>query len=256
MKCRHCWYNEDWKEEHLKRDQLTFDELERLARSITRIQFLSLTGGEAFRRPDIVDIAAMFARQTRLARYQIPTSGFLPDLIASSTERMLRVNAGVPFRVDVSLDGTKETHDRVRNIKGGYERAITTVHELNRLKRRYPYFDVGVITTISRSNQDEVDEIAAVVEEVNPDGEWMVNIVRGEPRDPNATSVDVDKYWRAHEIIDQRIRQGRYKGHGGHMTAPWLSAKNATRRKVIKRILKGQCNGGGVRRWGARRGDL
>jgi len=245
MKCRHCWYNEAWKGKNLTGTHLTFDELSRIADSIQRIQFLSLCGGEAFLREDIEDIADMFARKTILKRYQIPTAGFDPDLIVSKTERLLRMNKNIPFRVDVSLDGTEKTHEFIRNIKGGYERARTTISRLNDLKARFSYFDVGVMTTVMNQNQDEIEELASFVEEVHPEGEWMVKIIRGEPRDAESRAVEVDKYSQVQGIIDKRIRAGRYRGHNGHPLAPWLTAKNATRRKIIRRIVEGTYQGGG-----------
>src|SRR5262249_37032325 len=111
MRCAHCWFSEVWKEEHLTERQLGFDELSRLADSIPTMAFLSLTGGEAFARSDVVEIAEMFVRKVRLARYQIPTSGYKPELIVPRAEAMLQRNPRTPFRVDVSLDGTREVHE-------------------------------------------------------------------------------------------------------------------------------------------------
>ena len=240
MKCRHCWYTDAWKEKNLCGPPLSFHELERLAGSIKTLYFLSLTGGEAFLREDIVELVEMLVRKTNIKRYEIPTSGFEPDLIVSSAERMLRGNPAVPFRVDVSLDGTEETHERIRNVKGSYDRALRTIRELQALRTRYPRFDVGVITTISSYNENEVSAIAAIVERANPLGEWMVNVARGGTRDPGAIDVDCRNYIEAHRIIDRRVRDKRCGGHRGHFTGAWLSAKNATRRKVIADVLAGR----------------
>ena len=72
----------------------------------------------------------------------------------------------------------------------------------------------------------------------------MVNITRGAPRDPTAVNVDLDNYQLAHHIIEQRIINGEIQGHAGHRTASWLTAKNATRRKVIMDTIRGQRQGG------------
>ncbi len=245
MKCAHCWFSEAWKAEHLTERQLSFDELSRMADSISRIAFMSYTGGEAFARNDVVEISEMFARKTHLSRYQIPTSGFKPDLIVSRAEKMLLRNPDTPFRVDVSLDGTREIHEQIRHMPGGFDRLVETLHGLNLLKRRYAHFDVGVITTVSTHNQHQVEEIAKLVERVNPDGEWMVNITRGETRDPRSIDVDLASYDLAHTLIERRIAEGRYRGHTGHLTASWLTAKNATRRKVIHDTVAGRREGGG-----------
>jgi MoaA/NifB/PqqE/SkfB family radical SAM enzyme len=244
MHCKHCWFNEEWKAQELNGNTLSFDEYSRLADSIDHITFLSLTGGEAFHREDIVELATMFRQKTKLRRYQIPTSGYKTERIVDRAERLLQANPDTPFRVDVSLDGVGEVHNDIRNIKDGYERACNTITELRKLKAHYSHFDVGVITTISHTNQDTIAEIGASVEKLNPDGEWMVNITRGNPRDPHAVEVKPEAYKQAHDIIQARIAAGNYKGHGGHWSAKFLSAKNAERRRVIGDIMEGNREGG------------
>lgn len=245
MKCAHCWFNEEWKERELSGRRLSFDEYEKVARSIDRLWFLSVTGGEAFQRADLVELITMFRKTTRLSRYQIPTSGFRTERIVGASERLLRENPDTPFRVDVSLDGVGALHDRIRGVDGCYARAVETIAALRRLKARHARFDVGVLTTISRANQDHVAAIGAEVAALNPDGEWLVNVTRGAPRDPCAGGVDRAAYRAAGEFIERRVAAGEYRGHGGHLGAGWLSAKNAARRRVILDILDGRRAGGG-----------
>ena len=102
-----------------------------------------------------------------------------------------------------------------------------------------------MITTISYYNQNIVEEIADIVENIHGDGEWMVNITRGNTRDSIANNVNYENYYKAQEIIKNRISKGTYKGHSGHITAKWLSAKNSIRRNVIKSILENNYKGGG-----------
>lgn len=245
MRCSHCWFNEEWKERELTQPPLTFADYEKLAQSMPYIAFLSMTGGEAFSRHDIVELATMFRKTTRLGRYQIPTSGYRTDLIVQSAERMLKANPMTPFRVDVSLDGIGDVHNGIRRIKNGFEKAVDTIRELNALKKHYGHFDVGVITTISNLNQHVVRETSALIESIHPDGEWMVNIARGNGRDQTAVEVDPQAYRLAHDLIEERKARGAYKGHGGHWSAKWLSAKNAARRDIIYDIISGQREGGG-----------
>ena len=131
-------------------------------------------------------------------------------------------------------------HNGIRRIADGFDKAVATIKALNNLKRRHAHFDVGIITTISRTNQASVREIAAFVEQIHPDGEWMVNIARGEGRDPTATQVDPNAYRLAQDLIEERIARGAYKGHGGHWSARWLSAKNSARRDIIFEIINGR----------------
>jgi MoaA/NifB/PqqE/SkfB family radical SAM enzyme len=245
MRCSHCWFNEEWKDRELTQSPLVFEEYEKLAHSISNIGFLSITGGEAFQRPDIVELATMFRKTTRLGRYQIPTSGYRTELIVTAAEQILRANQKTPFRVDVSLDGIGDVHNAIRRVKDGFENAVQTIKELNKLKKHYSHFDVGVITTISKFNQHVVRETSALVESIHPEGEWMINIARGNGRDQAAVEVDPDAYRLAHTLIEDRIARGTYKGHSGHWTAKWLSAKNAVRREIIYEIIKGHRRTGG-----------
>jgi MoaA/NifB/PqqE/SkfB family radical SAM enzyme len=239
-RCAHCWYHEAWKMQTLRAPSLSFDEYGKLAASIRRIRFLSLTGGEAFMREDLVELARLFAVNSELSRYQIPTSGYDTDVVVRKTMQLLDALPGIPFRVDVSLDGTAATHDGIRNREGAFAHAIETIAQLNRIKARRPGFDVGVITTISNANQREIEAIAATVEKASPSSEWIVNIIRGQPRDPSAAKVDHQAYATAHRLIEARIQSGRFVGHGNHRFAAWLSAKNATRRRMILEILRGK----------------
>ena len=126
-KCNHCWYNSDWKSDNLPGELLTFDELERLSNSISSVKFLTMTGGEAFLRDDIEEIAHAFVMNSKISRFDMPTSGFNPDLIVRKAENILKQNPKTPFRIDVSLDGTEETHNSIRNNKHAYENAIKTI---------------------------------------------------------------------------------------------------------------------------------
>lgn len=245
MKCAHCWFNEEWKEAQHTQPQLTFDEYEKLARSLPAVAFLSVTGGEAFQRSDIVELLIMFRRTTRLGRYQIPTSGFRTDKIVRDAEKMLIGNPKTPFRIDVSLDGVEDVHDGIRRVRGGFARAVETIKALNTMKAKYSHFDVGIITTISKGNQHTIRETAKFVEEIHPEGEWLINIARGNSRDPAAVEVDISAYQLAHKLIEERKARGAYRGHGGHWAAKWLSAKNAARREIIYEIVTGKRSGGG-----------
>jgi radical SAM protein with 4Fe4S-binding SPASM domain len=245
MKCKHCWFNEDWKSSNLKNDSLTFEEIKKLSESINKTLFLSITGGEAFMRDDIEEIVKLFTRTKKVFRYEIPTSGFMTSDIVEKTIRILEDNRDIPFRVDISLDGNEEIHDKIRNLKGSFKNAVNTITELNKLKKRFSYFDVGVITTISNYNQEIIEDISVIIENIHIDGEWMVNITRGNTRDSIANNVKYENYYKAQEIIKNRITKGTYKGHSGHATARWLSAKNSVRRNVIKSILENKYKGGG-----------
>lgn len=246
MKCRHCFYNNDFKEKNNISDhEMSFEELKKLSESVKKILYISFAGGEPFIREDIEEIVKLFTKKKKVSRYQMPTSGYQTDMIIEKTLKILESNPGTPFRVHVSLDGTNDIHNKIRCIKDSFSNAIETIKQLNILKKRFSYFDTGIITTICSYNQHTMNELSDTIQEVHPGGEWCINIVRGDPTNPKASEVDLKNYICANETIDKNIKEGKYKGYTGHLTSGWLSAKNAARRKIIYKILNNKYEGGG-----------
>ncbi len=233
MNCSHCWFHDEWKSTHHRNRRLSFNEMKKLAQSIRSVNFLSLTGGEAFLRDDIVELVGMFCRTTKVRHFDIPTSGYESEMIHLKVRDILKRNPDVPFRVGISLDGPREIHELIRGVKGGFERTLKTIELLRQIRKENQMFDMGIITTVSKDNEAFVVETAELVEDICPEVEWQVNFVRGNPRDPYAANVSTSSYKQANDLINSRIARGKYGGHGSGETGRWLSAKNAARRRII-----------------------
>lgn len=244
-RCVHCWYSTEWKRKNLGGPVLSLDELENLSRSIKTIKFLTITGGEAFLRDDIQEIVRAFVLNSHISRFDIPTSGFDPDGIPKTAEKILIANPNTPFRIDVSLDGTKDLHNSIRNNPNAFEHAIATIGELRKLKKHFPQLDVSIITTISDANNSEVPQIGELVREVLPDGEWMINIIRGDSPGLPISEATRAAYVEANVIIAERLARKEFTGDRGHRLGRWLTAKNSLRRDMIMDTIDNKRRGGG-----------
>jgi len=243
--CRHCWYSNEWKNKNLTKSELTNEELILISEKIKSIKFLSITGGEAFLRDGIEEIVKAFAVNSRVSRFDIPTSGFDAGLISYKAELILKYIKGAPLRIDVSIDGTEDTHNYIRQNKTAFSSAIKTIEALKLLRQKNSNLDISIITTVSDHNNHEVIEIAELVERVLPDGEWMINIIRGNTPLFDVTDETHRAYKFAGELLDKRILGNRFSGDRGHKLGKWLTAKNQLRRQLIDGILKGSRQGGG-----------
>ena len=243
--CSHCWYDDEWKQSNISGKSLTIQELEKISKSIPFLEFLSMTGGEAFLRDEIVDIVDVFNQNTKVHRFDIPTSGFNPEMIESKTEKILRVLKNKPFRVDISFDGLVDTHNKIRRNPNAFNNAIETIHRLKKLRNKYSNFDLSIITTISEQNADEIESFSEFINSIFPDGEWMVNLARPKDNSISASTKVIDAYIKANEIIDKRIAQNRFKGDRGHIIGRILTAKNVVRRNAIIDIACNKRTGGG-----------
>ncbi|MDT3740041.1 MAG: radical SAM protein [Candidatus Kapabacteria bacterium] len=244
-KCSHCWYNSDWKDENLKGEILSLDELVKLSKSLHNIRFLTISGGEAFLRDDIEEIVRAFVVNSKVSRFDIPTSGFDSELITKKVINILSQNPNTPFRVDVSLDGTEELHNNIRHNRHAFSNALKTIESLGKIKKENKLFDLSIITTISDENNHQITEIAELVKQILPTGEWMVNIIRGNSPGLKISLATTSAYKQANEIIAERFSKNDFTGDRGHSLGKWLTAKNALRRDMILRTIDSTRRGGG-----------
>jgi radical SAM protein with 4Fe4S-binding SPASM domain len=141
-------------------DELTTAELTALVRENPDVNWVDLTGGEIFLRPDIDAVfEAIVGGWRRLAILHFPTNGFQTDRIVSSVEK---IAGRGPARliVTVSLDGDETLNDTIRGIKGGFRRQVDTFKAL----RRIPGVVTAIGVTLSTYNlgrfRDTFDAVA------------------------------------------------------------------------------------------------
>lgn len=132
--------------------ELTTDELLALVEKNADTAWLDVTGGEIFLRDDIGEILlAVTERWHRLSVLHFPTNGFLTDKIVAVTARLAETRR-VPVVVTVSLDGHEALNDRIRGIRGGYQRQVETFRALRKLDGVQAVFGM----TLSSLNIDQV----------------------------------------------------------------------------------------------------
>lgn len=240
-KCKHCF---DWRRRGPDREaeELSFDEWIEVSRKLSSPYFLIMTGGEPFLREDITELVEAFARNSRPRVLAIPTSGNHPEVVEDSVRRMLmNLPAETRLSLNVSIDGVGEMHDRIRGVPGIFDRAVETVARLRELAESDPALGVGVVTVISRHNQDHLREIMELVLDQLGISIWAPFLTRGESRDSTAGDVDIERYVEISRLLEQRILQGSYQEYRGFMGARINNAKNVVRREVIQRtVLEGR----------------
>jgi Fe-coproporphyrin III synthase len=129
-------------------DELDTAEALRFVEQNRSISWLDLTGGEIFLRKDVSDILAHLVRTwDRLVLLHFPTNGFLTDKIVDCAERIAGRSAA-RIIITVSVDGDATLNDRVRGIKGGFERQMETFRALRSVRGVRPVFGM----TLSRDN--------------------------------------------------------------------------------------------------------
>lgn len=148
LRCLHCGSQAG----RARQDELTTQECISVVSQLAELdcEVITLTGGEPTLRKDWYEVASSIRDKGILVN--MVTNGFAIDY--QTAKKMKK--AGL-VNVAVSIDGTEDTHDRIRGSQS-YHRALRTLEMLS---------DVGVktavLTTINTLNRDELQNIHEVL---------------------------------------------------------------------------------------------
>jgi len=156
-----------WKK---KTDELTLAEWEKIFKSIGpgKVWWLILSGGEPFLRADLVELCRLAGKYLKPKIINIPTNGYLYQIIPQRLEEILKAAPQSKIVINFSLDGIREEHDRIRNLKGSFENLLKSFRAVREIKN--PRLTVGVHSVVSKLNFKKIPEIYDFVQkELKPD---------------------------------------------------------------------------------------
>ncbi len=166
-KCKTC---NIWKTPTRASEELTIDEIQKVFKSIGKLYFLNLSGGEPFLRKDIVDIIGLGQRYSSPNLVHIPSNGLLPNVIETRVREILEtLNKKTFLTIKLSLDGVGDNHDIIRGVSGNFSKVMETYSRLDSIRKDYPNFHLGFNTITSKFNLQYLDDIVEFARSKNPD---------------------------------------------------------------------------------------
>ena len=142
--------------------ELTAPEIYSLADEVARMKIkeIGITGGEAFLRKDIIQIIRYIKR--RGLNCSVLSNGTLID-----RETAAEIVAAKLNRITFSLDGPREIHDQIRNVKNAFDNLMQSVSYIKEEKKKrnsvIPYLSFS--STISSINSGILSQLMAVAAE-------------------------------------------------------------------------------------------
>lgn len=184
-----------------KRVELTLEEIKKISKSIGEFHTLLISGGEPFLREDLFEICRLFIEQNKIAILSIPTNCTLPDCIIEFSSRILKEYPRIKLAINPSLDGFKETHDKIRGLDGIFEKAEETVQRLMELRQDHGNLVVAVNTVITKQNFDELERFMDYVH-----GNFRVDyhdfeLLRGDHKDSSLSLPPQEELRNFHQKI-------------------------------------------------------
>ncbi|MFB3853704.1 MAG: radical SAM protein [Vicinamibacterales bacterium] len=159
-RCQMC---NNWKRGDRKSD-LTLEQLDRVMNHEFwhAVENLNISGGEPTTRNDLPETVELLARRLpRLRKLGINTTGLTPKRAVPQLTRIVEFcrDRGLLISARVSLDGIGEVHDRVRQVRHGFDKAGETIDAMQVLASSNPHFQFGLAATIFGSNMGDAANI-------------------------------------------------------------------------------------------------
>lgn len=172
--------------------------LDKVKKDFSPLPMLCITGGEPLLRKEFFDILS-YADNIGF-NWGMTSNGTLitPEIARRLFETGMKT-------ISVSIDGLEETHDSFRRTKGGFARAIEGIKNL----LEYDFKAVQVTTVVTKKNINELDDLFALMEELDVHSQRLVGIEPiGRALKLEGYALDKDDYRRMFSFIRQKRAEG------------------------------------------------
>ena len=155
QRCKHCYIyalgsHARFKEMSIEDMKVVLDNIKTFCSKANREPYLYITGGDPILHPRFWDLMEMVKKENM-------RTAILGNPFHLTPEVCRRMRGCGVVKYQLSLDGLKETHDRIRQ-PGSYDATMAAIPML-----REAGIDVAIMATVSKWN---VSEIPALVDEV------------------------------------------------------------------------------------------
>ena len=144
-----------------------------------RVEYVILAGGEPTLRNDLPEIVElMHKHMPRIKKLMIPSNVISRASIQSQYPRIARYCAEHRIRLTlgVSLDGVGETHDKIRGVKGGFQKVMENIQFMKQLQKDVP-FNMSIDPTIFSMNVHEMQKLKDLAERLGMPITFQVSAV-------------------------------------------------------------------------------
>ena len=165
-KCMMCniWKSGDKEELDLSQIEKIFSD-----NLFKNTEYILISGGEPTLRDDLIQIVRILNEKIpKLRKILISSNGLDKRLFSKLIPGIIETcnKKGTLLTITISLDGIGELHDEIRNVRGAFEKTISTIHYLKELQKNMS-FRLNVGTTVSRINVYELNSIVEFCEKEN-----------------------------------------------------------------------------------------
>lgn len=173
LRCSHCY------QDNYAKDELSFEQLLAILEQYKALLatfeqragypikgHITVTGGEPFVRQDFLQLLEIFATHSNLFSFAILTNGSFIDKIMAKRLAQLK-----PRFVQVSIEGTQETHDHIRG-KGHFAHTVSALNYLRQAK-----LHTLISFTAHRKNYQQFPAVAKLGKQLKVNRVWADRLI-------------------------------------------------------------------------------
>ena len=218
LTCEHCFY---WRNLN-QRDDLTFDEFEKLSGELGEFENLNLSGGEPFIRPEFAEICSLFVQNNGVKMIYVPTNGYFTDRTEKQLRKLLTHKTLQLFVLEFSLDGMPEYHNRFRGNAKSFDKLLDTYEMAIAMQKEDSRVRVHANIVATNENMEELYRLSDYLHQRCPDMEHLnLAVIRGDRKNPALKGPALEQYKKLYEYIKTTWRD-REKGRFGSIVEPLL----------------------------------
>ena len=163
QKCVNCFYSTSLN----KVPDMTLEEIKEKFKALGQIDNILFSGGEPSLRYDLPEIVKHLEKHHGVKSITIPSNGQDFNSLSDIVWRIY-TDTKVKMQLCVSLDGPEYQHDKLRGVKGSYDKAIRSIEALeNFAGLYYDRVTFNINTVICDENIDCIDKIINEVEDLH-----------------------------------------------------------------------------------------
>src|SRR6266446_3222660 len=218
LTCEHCFY---WRNLN-QRDDLTYQEFEKLSRELGTYENLNLSGGEPFIRREFGYICLLFTENNQVKRIYVPTNGYFTERTERQLRRVFQSKTLESFVCEISLDGMPEYHDRFRGNPRSFAKAMETYDMLAAFQKQEPRLQIHANTVAMSENMDEISKLTEYLHDRCPSMEHHnLAIIRGDRKNPSLRGPALQNYRNLYLHVAE-VWKDREHGRFGGVVEPML----------------------------------
>jgi len=232
--CPHCFISIN--QNNKINNDLTLEEIEKITQSFSSDIFnVNLTGGEPFLRDDLSQIVKLYRKNAEVKSFLIATNGFFVERIIEAIKTILYENKDIKLTISLSLDQIGDKYDKLRGLKGLYNRVIALYKQLSVLDPKR--LSVQTNLTIQQDNHEDVEYILDHLIFAEKIRNFNATLIRGDSKNKMASAINYDNYFKINRLINKYLALGYMSGFENSYLR-LLNAKNQISRRLIEKTVK------------------